>query len=68
MANKALTMLQIRRILKLMLEERFQREIHRSTVIHRVTLKNYSYRFKSSGKPFAELFVYLMQRGVPVYG
>ena len=56
MANKALTMLQIRRILKLMMEECSQREIHRTTGIHRLTLKNYSHRFKGSGKPFAELF------------
>ena len=57
MANKALTMLQIRRILKLMMEECSQREIHRSTGIHRVTLKNYLNHFKSSGKTFSELFV-----------
>ncbi|NMW19634.1 MAG: IS21 family transposase, partial [Chlorobiaceae bacterium] len=56
MANKALTMLQIRRILKLMMEECSQREIHRSTGIHRLTLKNYLHRFKSSGKTFSELF------------
>jgi len=35
MANKALTMLQVRRILKLLMEESSQREIHRSTGIHR---------------------------------
>ena len=34
MANKALTMLQIRRILKLLMEESSQREIHRNTGIH----------------------------------
>ena len=56
MANKALTMLQIRRILKLMMEECSLREIHRTSGIHRLTLKNYSHRFKSSGKPFSELF------------
>ena len=56
MANKALTMLQVRRILKLMMEECSQREIHRSTGIHRLTLKNYLHRFKSSGKAFSELF------------
>ena len=55
MANKALTMLQIRRILKLMMEECSLREIHRSTGIHRVTIKNYLHRFKSSGKTFSEL-------------
>ena len=48
--------LQIRRILKLMMEGCSQREIHRSTGIHRVTLKNYLHRFKSSGKTFSELF------------
>ena len=48
--------LQIRRILKLMMEECSQREIHRSTGIHRLTLKNYLHRFKSSGKTFSELF------------
>jgi|GEM_PF-1140307 len=56
MPNKALTMLQIRRILKLMMEESSQREIHRNTGIHRVTLKTYLHRFKSSGKTFSELF------------
>jgi transposase len=56
MANKALTMLQVRRILKLFMEESSQREIHRSTGIHRLTLKNYLHRFKSSGKTFSELF------------
>ena len=56
MANKALTMLQVRRILKLFMEESSQREIHRSTGIHRVTIKNYLHRFKSSGKTFSELF------------
>ena len=56
MANKALTMLQVRRILKLFMEETSQREIHRSTGIHRLTLKNYLHRFKSSGKTFSELF------------
>jgi hypothetical protein len=56
MANKALTMLQIRRILKLLMEECSQREIHRQTGIHRLTLKNYLHRFKSSGKTFSELF------------
>ena len=47
--------LQIRRILKLMMEECSLREIHRSTGIHRVTIKNYLHRFKSSGKTFSEL-------------
>jgi len=31
------------------------RELHRQTGIHRVTLKNYLHRFKSSGKCFGEL-------------
>ena len=48
--------LQVRRILKLFMEESSQREIHRSTGIHRLTLKNYLHRFKSSGKTFSELF------------
>ncbi|ABL65941.1 IS21 family transposase [Chlorobium phaeobacteroides] len=56
MANKALTMLQVRRILKLLMEECSQREIHRSTGIHRVTIKSYLHRFTSSGKPFSELY------------
>ena len=56
MANKALTMLQVRRILKLLMEDCSQRKIHRSTGIHRLTLKNYLHRFKSSGKTFSELF------------
>lgn len=55
MANKPLTMLQIRRILKLFMEETSIRELHRQTGIHRVTLKNYLHRFKSSGKSFEEL-------------
>ncbi len=56
MANKVLTMLQVRRILKLLMEECSQREIHRSTGIHRLTLKNYLHRFTSSGKTFSALY------------
>ncbi|ANT65160.1 Transposase [Prosthecochloris sp. CIB 2401] len=55
MANKPLTMLQIRRILKLFMEECSIREFHRQTGIHRVTLKNYLHRFRASGKSFVEL-------------
>ena len=56
MANKALTMLQTRRIIKLLMEGCSLREIHRSTGIHRLTIKNYQHRFQSSGKSFPELF------------
>ena len=56
MANKALTMLQTRRILKLLMEGCSLREIHRSTGIHRLTIKNYQHRFQSSDKTFSELF------------
>ena len=56
MANKALTMLQTRRIIQLLMEGCSLREIHRSTGIHRITVKNYLHRFQSSGQSFAELF------------
>ena len=56
MANKALTMLQTRRIIQLLMEGCSLREIHRSTGIHRLTVKNYLHRFQSSGQSFAELF------------
>ena len=55
MANKALTMLQIRRCLMLLQEASSIREIHRSTGIHRTTIKAYMERCKNSGKTFEEL-------------
>ena len=57
MANKALTMLQTRRIIQLLMEGCSLREIHRITDIHRLTVKNYLHRFQSSGQSFSELFV-----------
>ena len=72
MANKALTMLQIRRILKLLMEESSQREIHRNTGIHRVTLKNYRIGLRAAGKRFQScmrclitIFRYWFIRPVP---
>ena len=56
MANKALTMLQTRRIIQLLMEGCSLREIHRITDIHRLTVKNYLHRFQSSGQSFSELF------------
>jgi transposase len=41
MANKALTMLQIRRCIVLLQEAQSIREIHRLTGIHRTTIKSY---------------------------
>ena len=54
MANKALTMLQIRRCLMLLQEASSIREIHRFTGIHRTTIKAYMERCKNSGKTFEE--------------
>ncbi len=55
MANKPLTMLQIRRLLQLLLEERPLREIQRITTIHRTTIKGYVQRCLQSGKTYDEL-------------
>jgi len=55
MANKALSMLQIRRLLMLLQEARSIREIQRFTGIHRTTIKSYTERFRNSGKSFDEL-------------
>jgi len=55
MANKALTMLQIRRLLMLLQQACSIREIQRLTGIHRMTIKSYTERFKTSGKSVDEL-------------
>lgn len=55
MANKTLTMLQIRRCLVLLAEARSVREIHRLTGSHRETIKAYAERCKHSGKTYEEL-------------
>ncbi len=55
MANKPLTMLQIRRCIMLLQEAQSIREIHRFTGIHRTTIKSYTERFKNSGKTLEEL-------------
>lgn len=55
MANKALTMLQIRRCIALLQEAQSIREIHRLTGIHRTTIKSYQDRCSHSGKAYEEL-------------
>lgn len=55
MANKTITMLQIRRCLVLLQDARSVREIHRETRIHRETIKSYMLRCQRSGKSYEEL-------------
>lgn len=55
MANKPLDMLQIRRLLLLLQDARSVRDIHRTTGIHRNTIKSYIERCKHSGKSYSEL-------------
>lgn len=55
MANKPITMLQIKRILQLKLQGYNKSNISKSVPIHRTTLDNYLKIFESSGKSYSEL-------------
>ena len=58
MANKSITMTQIRRIIQLKAEGLSKLRISQSLNIHRATLDNYLSRLTASGKSFSELIDY----------
>lgn len=55
MANKSISMIQVRRIIQLKAEGLSKLKISQSLHIHRVTLDNYLSRISSSGKSLSEL-------------
>jgi len=55
MANKTLTMLQVRRILQLLLEGKSKRQIARDLSISRNTIDEYQDKYSQSGQSFSEL-------------
>ena len=58
MANKLITMTQVRRIIQLKAEGLSKLRISQSLNIHRATLDNYLSRLTASGKSFSELIDY----------
>jgi transposase len=58
MANKSITMTQVRRIVQLKAEGLSKLRISQSLHIHRSTLDNYFNKFESTGKSYAELLHY----------
>ena len=55
MANKSISMIQVRRIIQLRAEDLSKLKISQSLHIHRATLDNYLSKLASSGKSFPEL-------------
>jgi transposase len=58
MANKSITMTQVRRIIQLKAEGLSKLKISESLHIHRATLDNYFLKLESTGKSYAELLQY----------
>jgi transposase len=58
MANKSISMIQVRRIIQLKAEGLSKLKISRSLTIHRATLDNYLSKFEATGKSYPELLQY----------
>ena len=58
MANKSISMTQVRRIIQLKAEGLSKLKISQSLHIHRATLDNYLSKLAASGKSFPELLEY----------
>jgi len=55
MANKSISMIQVRRIIQLKAEGKSKLKISESLHIHRATLDNYLFKLEATGKSFSEL-------------